>query len=82
MVIYASRMFGISLVMMRVMTAGLNQLPLHLHSHGTAEANTFQQMAASIGTALLMTVMYNAVQDYIKGHIQLYAEWFSHRISQ
>ncbi|UUZ80423.1 MFS transporter [Paenibacillus sp. P26] len=49
MVIYAIRMFGISLMMMPVMTAGLNQLPDHLIPHGTAISNTLTQMAASVG---------------------------------
>lgn len=59
MVIYAIRMFGISLMMMPVMTAGLNQLPDHLIPHGTAISNTLTQMAASVGAALLVTVMTN-----------------------
>ncbi|MED4954477.1 DHA2 family efflux MFS transporter permease subunit [Paenibacillus macerans] len=59
MVIYAIRMFGISLMMMPVMTAGLNQLPDHLIPHGTAMSNTLTQMAASVGAALLVTVMTN-----------------------
>ncbi|TCP29953.1 EmrB/QacA subfamily drug resistance transporter [Scopulibacillus darangshiensis] len=56
-VIYAIRMLGLSLAMMPVMTAGLNQLPQRLHPHGTAMANTLQQIAGSIGSALLVTVM-------------------------
>ncbi|MFB5676097.1 DHA2 family efflux MFS transporter permease subunit [Paenibacillus terreus] len=59
MVIYAIRMFGISLMMMPVMTAGLNQLPDHLIPHGTAISNTLTQVAASVGAALLVTVMTN-----------------------
>ncbi|TYA14640.1 DHA2 family efflux MFS transporter permease subunit [Paenibacillus faecis] len=59
MVIYAIRMFGISLMMMPVMTAGLNQLPDHLIPHGTAMSNTLTQLAASVGAALLVTVMTN-----------------------
>lgn len=59
MVIYAIRMFGISLMMMPVMTAGLNQLPDHLIPHGTAMSNTLTQVAASVGAALLVTVMTN-----------------------
>lgn len=55
--LYAVRMFGMSMVMMPVVTAGLNQLPRHLLPHGTALTNTFQQIAASIGTAVLVTVM-------------------------
>ncbi|WP_163582411.1 MDR family MFS transporter [Gracilibacillus saliphilus] len=62
--IYAIRMFGLSLVMMPVMTAGLNQLPPEWHPHGTAMANTMQQVSASIGTAILITVMTSAATNY------------------
>lgn len=63
MIIYAVRMLGISLVMMPVMTAGLNQLPNNLIAHGTAMSNTLRQVAASIGTAMLITVMTNNTAD-------------------
>lgn len=53
----AFRMLGISMVMMPVTTAGLNELPIHLISHGSAMNNTMRQVAGSIGTALLVTVM-------------------------
>ncbi|MFU1795438.1 hypothetical protein ACM1RC_16365 [Paenibacillus azoreducens] len=46
-------------MMMPVMTAGLNQLPDHLIPHGTAMSNTLTQVAASVGAALLVTVMTN-----------------------
>lgn len=59
-VVYAVRMLGVALVMMPVTTAGLNQLPKHLISHGTAMNNTMRQVAGSIGTAILFTVMANA----------------------
>lgn len=57
MTVYAVRMFGMSLVMMPVMTNGLNQLPLRAHPHGTALKNTLQQVSGAIGTAVLLTVM-------------------------
>jgi len=56
-VVYAIRMFGISMVMMPVTTAGLNQLPSKLIPHGTAMSNTLRQVMGSIGTALLVTIM-------------------------
>ncbi|MUV36681.1 Multidrug resistance protein Stp [Lentibacillus sp. JNUCC-1] len=56
-VVFAIRMFGLSMVMMPVTTAGLNQLPKRLIPHGTAMTNTMRQVAASIGTAVLITVM-------------------------
>src|SRR5699024_4292904 len=44
-VTYAVRMFGFSMVMMPVTTAGLNQLPPKLIPHGTAMNNTMRQIA-------------------------------------
>ncbi|WP_145135475.1 MDR family MFS transporter [Paenibacillus sp. Y412MC10] len=69
MVIYAIRMFGISLMMMPVMTAGLNQLPDHLIPHGTAMSNTLTQLAASVGAALLVTVMTNNTAAAVQQHL-------------
>ncbi|GGE52887.1 putative MFS-type transporter YcnB [Pullulanibacillus camelliae] len=58
-VMYAIRMFGLSMAMMPIFTAGLNQLPQSMHPHGTAMLNTLQQVAGSIGTAVLFTIMSN-----------------------
>ncbi|TWT24088.1 MDR family MFS transporter [Planomicrobium sp. CPCC 101110] len=57
MAIYTARMFGISMVMMPVMTNGLNTLPMKSYPHGTAINNTLQQVAGAIGSAFLITVM-------------------------
>ena len=54
---YTIRMFGISMVMMPVMTNGLNQLSPVLNPHGAAMNNTLQQVSGAIGSALLITVM-------------------------
>ncbi|MDL5378390.1 MDR family MFS transporter [Exiguobacterium mexicanum] len=54
---YTLRMFGMSMVMMPILTNGLNQLPTHLNPHGTAINNTAQQVSGAIGTAILITVM-------------------------
>lgn len=62
MIMYAIRMFGFSMVMMPVTTAGLNQLPPKLIPHGTAMNNTMRQIAASIGTAILVTTMTTVAQ--------------------
>lgn len=62
-VINAVRMVGVALVMMPVTTAGLNQLPEHLIPHGTAMSNTIRQVAGSIGTALLVTIMTTTALD-------------------
>ena len=55
--VYTLRMFGMSMVMMPIMTNGLNQLPTRLNPHGTATNNTAQQVSGSIGTAILITIM-------------------------
>ncbi|MEX3743762.1 DHA2 family efflux MFS transporter permease subunit [Lysinibacillus xylanilyticus] len=55
--LYTLRMFGMSMVMMPVMTNGLNQLPAHNNPHGTAMNNTLQQVSGAIGSAVLITVM-------------------------
>lgn len=65
--LHAGFMFGVSMVMMPVMTNGLNQLPRRLYSHGTAITNTVQQVSAAIGTALLVTVMANGTRNYLGG---------------
>lgn len=56
-VIYSIRTFGLTMVMMPATTAGLNQLPRRLIPHGNALGNTMRQVAASIGTAILVTIM-------------------------
>ncbi|MFC4772458.1 MDR family MFS transporter [Enterococcus hermanniensis] len=62
-ILYAIRMFGISMVMMPVTTSGMNALPMNLISHGTAVNNTFRQVASSIGTAILISVLTNVTKD-------------------
>ncbi|RNF38428.1 MDR family MFS transporter [Planococcus salinus] len=57
MAIYTARMFGISMVMMPVMTNGLNTLPMKSYPHGTAVNNTLQQVSGAIGSAFLITIM-------------------------
>lgn len=59
MMIYTLRMFGMSMVMMPVMTNGLNQLPMSANPHGTAMNNTLQQVSGAIGSAILITIMNN-----------------------
>lgn len=59
LIIYMIRMFGISMIMMPVTTAGINQLVIKLIPHGTAMNNTMRQVGGSIGTAVLVTIMTN-----------------------
>ncbi|PID20739.1 MFS transporter [Sporosarcina sp. P3] len=71
-ILNAVRMMGIAMIMMPSTTLGLNQLPTHLISHGTAMNNTFRQISGSIGTAALVTVMITADLDNgtVTGQIQ------------
>ncbi|WP_088226485.1 DHA2 family efflux MFS transporter permease subunit [Desulfosporosinus sp. FKB] len=57
LLLYTIRSLGVSLIMMPLMTAGLNELPRHLNSHGTAMFNTMRQVSGSLGTAILVTIM-------------------------
>ncbi|BDG35674.1 DHA2 family efflux MFS transporter permease subunit [Saccharococcus caldoxylosilyticus] len=66
--IYIFRMFGMSMLSMPIMTEGLNALPRHLYSHGTAMANTLRQVAASLGTAFLVTVMSNRTKFHAENY--------------
>lgn len=68
-VLYAVRMFGLSMVMMPATTAGLNQLPKRLIPHGAAMTNTMRQVAASIGTAILVTVMTTTAEAAKHSHL-------------
>lgn len=63
-IVYAIRMFGLSFTLMPVMTSALNQLPPKWYSHGSAMANTMQQISASIGTAVLVTVVALGASHY------------------
>lgn len=63
MFLYTLRMFSISMVMMPVMTNGLNQLPMSENPHGTAMNSTLQQVSGAIGSALLLTVMNKRMES-------------------
>jgi EmrB/QacA subfamily drug resistance transporter len=65
-IVHTVRMFGMSMIMMPIMTAGLNQLPDRLNPHGTAMVNTVRSVAGAIGTAFLVTVMTNNAEGSIK----------------
>lgn len=72
-VLYAIRLFGISMVMMPVTTSGMNALPFNLIAHGTAVNNTVRQVATSVGTAILMSVLTNVTKNAQPGHALLKA---------
>jgi EmrB/QacA subfamily drug resistance transporter len=63
MMLYTVRMLGISLVMMPVMTNGLNQLPMVSNPHGTAMNSTLQQVSGAIGSAVLLTIMTKRMES-------------------
>lgn len=54
---FAIRSLGIALVNMPLNTWSLNALDNSIIAHGTALNNTFRQVAGSLGTAILVTVM-------------------------
>lgn len=62
-IVNAVRMLGTAMVIMPVTTAALNQLPQRMIPHGSAVNNTLRQVAASIGSAVLVTVMTVAAKD-------------------
>jgi len=64
-IIYAIRMFGLSFALMPVMTSALNQLPPKWYAHGSAMANTMQQISASIGTAILVTLVAKGNNSFV-----------------
>lgn len=55
--VYTFRMFGMSMILMTLTTWGLNSLDNKMIPHGSAINNTLRQVAGSIGTAALITVM-------------------------
>ncbi|KAA0955764.1 DHA2 family efflux MFS transporter permease subunit [Sporosarcina sp. ANT_H38] len=63
MMVYTIRMLGISMVMMPIMTNGLNQLPMISNPHGTAMNNTLQQVSGAIGSAILLTIMTKRMES-------------------
>ena len=50
-------MVSLAAVFTPVFTLGLGALPPHLYSHGSSLLGALQQVAAAVGTALVVTVM-------------------------
>ena len=65
-VMYSLRMFGMSMLMMPIQTAGLNQLPQRLNAHGSAMSQTLRNVAGALGTAFLVTIMSNSAASRVK----------------
>ncbi|HEH2578237.1 TPA: DHA2 family efflux MFS transporter permease subunit [Staphylococcus aureus] len=63
--IYVLRSFGMAFIMMPMVTAAINALPGRLTSHGNAFLNTMRQLAGSIGTAILVTVMTTQTTQHL-----------------
>ncbi|UXS61311.1 multidrug efflux MFS transporter [Staphylococcus ureilyticus] len=63
-IVYALRMFSVSLLMMPLNTAGINALQKREISHGTAISNFGRVTAGSLGTALMVTVMTIGTKVY------------------
>lgn len=68
--IYTIRSFGMSLMMMPIQTAGLNQLPMRLNAHGSAMSQTLRNIAGAMGTAFLVTLFSNASRSRAEQLIQ------------
>lgn len=66
MAVYTIRMFGMSMIMMPIMTNGLNQLPMNMNPHGTAMNNTLQQVSGAIGSAIFLTIMNAKMESSAK----------------
>jgi len=62
-IVNAVRMLGTAMVIMPVTTAALNQLSPRMIPHGAAVNNTMRQVAASVGTGVLVTVMTAAAAE-------------------
>ncbi|HCV6672443.1 TPA: DHA2 family efflux MFS transporter permease subunit [Staphylococcus aureus] len=63
--IYVLRSFGMAFIMMPMVTAAINALPGRFASHGNAFLNTMRQLAGSIGTAILVTVMTTQTTQHL-----------------
>lgn len=70
-VVYSIRMFGVSMIMMPVNTAGLNAIPNEVLSHGTAMMNTLRTISGSIGTGILVTIMSIGAKNFEPSKTQL-----------
>ncbi|UQS82845.1 multidrug efflux MFS transporter [Bombilactobacillus folatiphilus] len=73
------RTFGISMVLMPVTTSGMNALPDHLIADGTAANNTARQIASSIGSAIMMTLLTNVTTNHQPAKHLLHAAPFQYK---
>ncbi|MWC27971.1 DHA2 family efflux MFS transporter permease subunit [Paenibacillus sp. MMS18-CY102] len=66
LIMYSLRMFGMSMLMMPIQTAGMNQLPQRLNAHGSGMSQTLRNVAGALGTAFLVTIMSNKTASQVK----------------
>jgi DHA2 family lincomycin resistance protein-like MFS transporter len=67
-------MSGVAAVVSPVLATGLGALPAHLYAHGSSLLGTVQQVAAALGTALVVTVMSDRASGLAaQGHGRAYA---------
>ncbi|MBB2482942.1 DHA2 family efflux MFS transporter permease subunit [Bacillus sp. APMAM] len=64
--VYTIRMLGMSLVMMPIFTAGLNELSSNLNKFGTAMVNTLRMIAGAVGMAFFVSIMTNKGASHMK----------------
>ncbi|CAM2838330.1 MDR family MFS transporter [Fructilactobacillus fructivorans] len=64
-ILYATRMFGVSMSMMPVTTSGMNALPIKRMGDGTAANNTVRQVSGSIATAVMISILSNVTSNHM-----------------
>ncbi|GAA4719542.1 DHA2 family efflux MFS transporter permease subunit [Brevibacillus fulvus] len=64
--VFTIRMFGMSLLMMPIFTAGLNALPMSMNSYGTAMVNTIRMIAGAVGMALFVSIMSDRAATHLE----------------
>lgn len=65
MILNMIRFFGMSFLMMPIMTAGMNQLPESMNSHGTAMSNTLRQISGSLGISIVTTIFTSRTTTHL-----------------
>jgi EmrB/QacA subfamily drug resistance transporter len=73
-IMQGARSFGLGLALMPIQTDALNDLPLELMSHGSAMYNTIRQIAGSLGTALLVTIMSISTSNFAAENVGISIE--------
>lgn len=60
-------MLSVSATMMPAETNGLNQLPKHLYTHGTAVVSTLQPLSGAIGVSVFIGLLNSKQKSYLEG---------------